>query len=84
MTGEDVLPEKDLLEKAATMKIVEYSSLGKESKTQTSVVEKQYRKLNEIFESDDEEETIEKEEPVTFKKENLKIIHEPETIWQQI
>ena len=80
MTGEDVLPEKDLLEKAATMKIVEYSSLGKESKAQTSVVEKQYRKLNEIFESDDEEETIEKEEPVTFKKENLKIIHEPETI----
>ena len=29
MTGEDVLPEKDLLEKAAAMKRSEYSLLGK-------------------------------------------------------
>ena len=29
MTGEDVLPEKDLLEKAAAMKRLEYSLLGK-------------------------------------------------------
>ena len=75
-----MLPEKDLLEKAAAMKIFEYSSLGKESKAQTSVVEKQYQKLNEIFESDDEEKTIKKEEPVTVKKENLEIIQEPKTI----
>ena len=29
MTGKDVLPEKDLLEKAAAMKRLEYSMLGK-------------------------------------------------------
>ena len=29
LTGKDVLPEKDLLEKAATMKRFEYLSLGK-------------------------------------------------------
>ena len=45
LTGEDVLPEKDLLEKAATMKRFEYSSLGKDLKKQTSVAEKQYQKI---------------------------------------
>ena len=34
LIGEDVLPKKDLLEKAATMKTFEYSPLGKESKAQ--------------------------------------------------
>ena len=38
------------------MERFEYSPLGKELKEQTSVVEKQYQKLNKIFESDDEEE----------------------------
>ena len=32
MTSKDVLPEKDLLEIAATMKKFEYSPLGKELK----------------------------------------------------
>ena len=41
LTGNDVLPQKDLLEKAATMKRFEYSPLGKELKKQTSVAEKQ-------------------------------------------
>ena len=39
LTGKDVLPEKDFLEKAATMKIFEYSPLGKELKKQSSVAE---------------------------------------------
>ena len=42
MTSKDVLPEKDLLEKAAALKIFEYSSLGSELKKETSVAEKQY------------------------------------------
>ena len=44
MTGKDVLPEKDLLEKASTMKRFEYSPLGKEIKTQTDMAKKQYGK----------------------------------------
>ena len=36
-TGKDVLPEKYLLEKAATMKRFEYSPLGKELKEQTDI-----------------------------------------------
>ena len=34
-TGEDVLPEKELLEKAATIKRFQYSLLGNELKKQT-------------------------------------------------
>ena len=56
-------------EKDAALKRFEYSPLGKELKAQTSVVEKQYQKLNKIFKSDDEE-----EEQVTVKKEKLEII----------
>ena len=41
-TGEDVLPEKDLLEKAATMEILEHSPSGKEQKSQTDIAKKQY------------------------------------------
>ena len=40
LTGNDVLPEKDLLEKTATIKRFEYSTLGSELKKQTDVVEK--------------------------------------------
>ena len=40
MTGKDVLPEKDLLEKFEAIKKFEYSLLGKESEKQTSVGEK--------------------------------------------
>ena len=52
LTGKDVLPQKDLLEKAAAIKRFEYSPLGKELKKQTSVAEKQYRLFNNTFESD--------------------------------
>ena len=71
MTGKDVLPEKDLLEKAATMKGFEYSSLVKELKKQTSVAEKQYQGLNRILKSDKKDEEpvkIKKEKPVTTSK----------------
>ena len=45
LTGKDVLPEKDLLEKAATIKRFEYSTLCSELRKQSSVAEKQYQKL---------------------------------------
>ena len=44
MTDKDVLPEKDLSEKAATMKRCEYLSLGKELKAQPDIETKQYQK----------------------------------------
>ena len=37
LTGKDVLPEKELLEKAATIKRFEYSALSKELKAQTVI-----------------------------------------------
>ena len=46
MTGKDVLSENDLLEKAATIEIFEYSLLGKELKAKTEIVKKQYQKLD--------------------------------------
>ena len=42
LTSKYVLPENDLLEKAAAIKRFEYSPLGKPLKNQTSVAEKQY------------------------------------------
>ena len=56
MTGKDVLPEKDMLEKAVAIKRFEYSPLGKEFKKQTSVAEKQYKKFDNAFESNKNEE----------------------------
>ena len=61
MTGKDVFPEKDLLEKAATIKRFEYCPLGKELKSQTDIAKKQYQTLDKIYESDEREEpTIKK------------------------
>ena len=51
LTDKDVLPQKDLLEKAAALKIFEYLPLCKELKAKTSAAEKQYQKLNKVFES---------------------------------
>ena len=48
--GKDVLPEKDLLEKADALKRFN-SALGKELKAQTSAAEKQYQKLDKVFDS---------------------------------
>ena len=60
MTGKDVLPEKDMLEKAAKMKRFEYPPLGKELKAQTDVAKKQYKKLDSAFAFD---KIIKKEKP---------------------
>ena len=49
MTGKDILPEKDLLEKAAAINRFEYSPLVKELKQQTSVSEKQYKNLTVLL-----------------------------------
>ena len=56
MTGKNVLPEKDLVEKSASIKGFEYSSLDKELKKGASVAEKQYQKLGNAFESNKKEE----------------------------
>ena len=45
LTDKDVLPEKELLEKATVLKRFEYSPLGKDLKAQTSVAEKQYQEF---------------------------------------
>ena len=63
LTGRDVLPEKDLLGKAAALKRFEYSLLGKELKKETSVAEKHFQIFDKIFNYD------EREEPVKIKKE---------------
>ena len=63
MTGKDVLPEKDLLEKVAVLTRFECLPLGKELKKQTSVAEKQYQIFDKVFNHD------EKEKPVKIKKE---------------
>ena len=47
LTGKDVLPEKDLSEKAATMKIFEYLPLGKELKAPTDIGKKQILNNND-------------------------------------
>ena len=62
LTEKDVLPEKDLLQKAVTLKRFEYSPLGKELKTQTSAAEKKFQGLNKHFNPEKEE------KPVTIKK----------------
>ena len=52
LTGKDVLPEKDLLEKVATMKRFEYWLLSSELKKQTDIAEKQYKRLDNTYELD--------------------------------
>ena len=52
MTGKDVLPEKYLLVKAATMKRFENLLLSKELKEQTDIAKKQYQGLNKFFKSE--------------------------------
>ena len=66
MTVKDVLPEKDLLEKAAAMKRFEYFPLGKELKAQTDIAKKQYQKLDDTSEFNN---VIKREKPI-FKKYN--------------
>ena len=51
--AKNVLPKKDLLQKAATLKRFQYSL-----KAQTSVAEKQYQGLNKLFKPDEKEEPV--------------------------
>ena len=49
LTDEYVLPEKYLLETAATIKRFEYSLLGSELKKQTDIAEKEYQISDKSF-----------------------------------
>ena len=55
LTGKFVLPEKDLLEKAAAIKKFQYSTLTKEFKNPTSTAVKLYQKQDKVFESNENE-----------------------------
>ena len=70
MTDKDVLPEKYLLEKSATVKGFEYLPLCKELKAQTDIAKKQCQKWDDTYKSD---KIIEKEKPAIKKyiKSNL-------------
>ena len=75
MTEKDVLIEKELLEKAATMKRFKYSFLGKELKAQTDIAKKQYQKLDNTFGF---EKIIKKEKPAFENYNKLNLIHNSE------
>ena len=60
---------KDLLEKAVTIKRLEYSPLGKELKAQTDIAKKQYQRLDDTHEFG---KIIKKEKP---KRENYSKPH---------
>ena len=64
LAGKDVLPEKDLLEKASTMKRFEQLLLDKELKAQTDIAKKHCQKLDNTYNFDQ----ITKTEKPTFKK----------------
>ena len=70
LTRKYVLPEKGLLEKAASLKIFEYSRLGKELKAKTDIAKKQYQNLDNTFEF---EKIIKIEKPTleNYNKSNL-------------
>ena len=73
LTGKDVLPEKGLLEKAATIKRFQYSSLGNELKKQTDIAKKEYQGLDTIYECDkkEDDETNRKPTIKKYSKSNL-------------
>ena len=50
MPGDDVLPEKDLFEKAAAVKRSEYLPLSSELKEKTDITQKQNQGLDKIDE----------------------------------
>ena len=66
MDWQSCFPEKELLEKATTIKRFEYSPLGKELEAQSDIAKKQNKKLDNTYEFD---KIIKKEKP-TFKKYN--------------
>ena len=52
LAGEEVLPEKGLLENAATIKRFEYSPLGSELKKQNDIAKTRYQGLNKVYQFD--------------------------------
>ena len=80
LTGEDVLPEKGLLEKSATMKKFECLPLGKELKAKADIAkknqkqkQKQFERLDNTFEFD---KTIIKEKPSLKKYNRSNLIYD--------
>ena len=49
LTGENILVETALLEKAATVTRFEYSSFGSELKKQTRIAKDQYQRLEKVY-----------------------------------
>ena len=72
MTGKDILPDKDLLEKAAATKRFECSSLRKKLNAQTDTARKQYQKLDVTYEFD---KIIKKEKPTLENYSKLDLIY---------
>ena len=68
LTGKDVLPKKDLLGKAAAIKIVEYFPLDTELKAQASAAEKQYLTLGEVFEPNKKEQKSHAKSTLVYSK----------------
>ena len=58
LMSEDVLSEKDLLEKSATIKRFEYSPLDSELKKQTDIAKKQYQWLDKAFSSNKDNKNV--------------------------
>ena len=75
LTGTNVLPEKDLPERADTMKRFEYSPLGKELKAQTGIAKKEFQGLDKAFISNkdnkNENESLIEKEKKKYNKSNL-------------
>ena len=69
LTGNYVLLQNDLLEKAATIKRFEYSPSGKELKAQNETAKKQYQILDKIYEYN---ETINKNDKTVIYKTHSK------------
>ena len=52
------MPEKDLLEKTATIKTFEYSPLGSELEKQTDIPRKKDQRLDKIFSSNKDNKNV--------------------------
>ena len=82
---QDVLPEEELLQKAATIKRFEYSPLGIQLKIQTDIVKKkkQYERLDKVYKFN---ETIIKNDrkPTVRKYNKSNLIHNSNMVFTNI
>ena len=83
MIGEENLPEKGLLEKAATIKNFEYSPLGSELKKKV-IATKQYQLLNKHNQDSDNKDNREEDNRNEDKSNDENIIEEFDTILENI